>query len=60
MKTNTKNKWSFTENECKKNGRKFGVIIEKNNDVVKVLVTKKNHECYNEIVEFQIIANVKN
>lgn len=60
MKTNTKNVWTFTETECKRNGRKFGEIVEQSTEQIKVLVTRRGHESYNQILTFQIIANVKN
>lgn len=60
MKTNTKNVWTFTDSICKRNGRKFGEIVAQSEDQIKVLVTRRGHESYNQILTFQILANAQN
>jgi hypothetical protein len=60
MKTNKNNVWTFDNLVCKRNGRKFGDVVEQTEEQIKVFVTRRGHESYNQILTFQIVANAKN
>ncbi len=59
MKTPKINKFTFNwdTKEVKKNGRKFGEIVESNPKQIDVLITTKQHAGTGEIMTFHIVPN---
>jgi len=59
MKEKKANQFTFDWDtlEVKKNGRKFGVVIARNEKQIDVRITTKQHQGTGEIMTFHIVAH---